>query len=84
MGGDSIGVGFGIGIAIDVTEMSFGHGRNRPSTRRGVIDTDPDTDSDPEGDQPGAEVPNEALRQTGATGPIGKRARLVSAPAASL
>ena len=53
----------------------------------GGIDTDSDSDtesspdSNPEGNQPGGETPKEALHQTGATRPIGTRARLVSAPA---
>ena len=95
-GGDSIGVGFGIGIGIEGIEMSFGHERldvyraavEYVSVREesaehaaGGVDTDTDTDSDPEGRQAGGEMPNEALHRAGATEPIGKRARLVSAPA---
>ncbi len=66
-GGESIGVGIGIGIGIEGIEGieavgSGGVGR----VRGGGFDTDTDTDRDPERNQPGGGMPNEALHQTGA------------------
>ncbi len=69
-GRDSIGVGIGIGIGIegnDPGRIGRGCGGGFDSDTDSDSDSDTDSNCNPEGNQRGGEMPNEALHQTGAT-----------------